>query len=166
MKRKFVILLMAVLSVGAFAKENSEWTDLFNGKNLKGWNVINGTAEYEVVDGTIVGTSKTGTPNTFLVTKKNYSDFILEYDMKMERDLNSGVQIRSNSRPEYMNGRVHGYQVEADDSPRRWTGGIYDEARHKWLYSLEYNPEAKKAFKTANGIHSELRLLVTEFELF
>jgi hypothetical protein len=67
--------------------------------------------------------------------------------MKMDEDLNSGVQFRSNSRPEYLDGRVHGYQVECDDSKRAWTGGIYDEARHKWLYSLEYNPSAKKAYK-------------------
>jgi len=32
-------------------------------------------------------------------------------------------------------------------SNRAWTGGIYDEARREWLYPLEYNPVAKKAFK-------------------
>src|SRR5690606_17342464 len=55
--------------------------------------------------------------------------------------------FRSESKPEYMNGRVHGYQFEIDPSPRAWTGGIYDEARRQWLYTLEYNPPAKKAFK-------------------
>jgi len=44
----------------------------------------------------------------------------------MDEELNSGVQIRSQSSAEYVNGRVHGYQVEIDPSPRAWTGGIYD----------------------------------------
>ena len=45
--------------------------------------------------GRLIGISKTGTPNTFMATKKLYGDFILEYEMKMDRGLNSGVQFRS-----------------------------------------------------------------------
>lgn len=120
---------------------------LFDGKTLEGWTVLNGTAEYTVENGEIVGTSKSGTPNTFLVTEKHYGDFILEYEMKMDEGLNSGVQIRSHSLPEYRNGRVHGYQVECDDSDRAWSAGIFDEARRGWLYPLEYNRAAKSAYR-------------------
>jgi len=159
MKRltKFTILLiLAGFFVSAKADKENNWISLFDGKSLKGWKVLNGTAEYKVENDEIIGTSKTGTPNTFLVTEKNYGDFILEYEMKMESGLNSGVQIRSNSFKEYNNGRVHGYQVECDDSERRWSGGIYDEARRGWLYSLEYNQPAKKAFK--NGAWNKYRV--------
>lgn len=55
-----------------------------------------------------------GTPNTFLATTKNYGDFILEFDFKIDDGLNSGVQIRSESKKEYNKGRVHGYQFEID----------------------------------------------------
>jgi hypothetical protein len=120
---------------------------LFNGKTLDGWDVLNGTAEYKVEDGVIIGTSKLNTPNTFLATDEIYGDFILEYEVKMDDLLNSGVQIRSQSLPGYRNGRVHGYQVELDASSRAWSGGIYDEARRGWLYNLECNPEAKNAYK-------------------
>jgi Domain of Unknown Function (DUF1080) len=61
--------------------------------------------------------------------------------------MNSGIQFRSESNPDYQNGRVHGYQSEIDPSPRSWTGGIYDEARREWLYPLEYNVAAKSAYK-------------------
>ena len=149
-----IIIVLLISSVTAHAE--NEWTLLFNGKNLKGWKVLNGTAEYKVDNGEIIGTSKTGTPNTFLATEKNYGDFILEYEMKMEAGLNSGVQIRSNSFKDYMNGRVHGYQVECDDSERRWSGGIYDEARRGWLYPLEYNQPAKKAYR--NGEWNKYRV--------
>ena len=70
--------------------------------------------------------------------------------------MNSGIQFRSESTPDYMNGRVHGYQFEIDPSPRRWSGGIYDEARRLWLYPLELNPAAKTAFK--NGAWNKYRL--------
>lgn len=123
------------------------WEPLFNGKNLSGWKKLNGTAEYKVVDGAIVGISKKGTPNTFLATKKMYGDFILEFDFKIDDGLNSGVQLRSESKKEYQNGRVHGYQFEIDPSTRAWSGGIYDEARRNWLYPLTRNPNARTAFK-------------------
>ena len=154
MKKTIIALLLFTLVHGVQAQD--QWTQLFNGKNLKGWKVLNGTAEYVVENGEIVGTSITGTPNTFLTTKKHYGDFILEYEIKMERGLNSGVQIRSNSFKDYNNGRVHGYQVECDDSERRWTGGIYDEARRGWLYPLEYNQAAKLAYK--NGEWNKFRV--------
>ncbi|GET28280.1 DUF1080 domain-containing protein [Prolixibacter sp. SD074] len=126
---------------------NGQWQNLFNGKDLSGWEQLNGKAPYEVVDGEIVGTTVTNTSNSFLATTKNYGDFILEYEMKMDEGLNSGVQIRSLSTPGYQNGRVHGYQVECDDSERAWSAGIYDEARRGWLYPMEYNQKAKTAFK-------------------
>lgn len=87
------------------------------------------------------------TPNTFLATKKTYGDFILEFDFKIDDGLNSGVQLRSESKKDYQNGRVHGYQFEIDPSERAWSGGIYDEARRNWLYPLTQNPSAKSAFK-------------------
>jgi len=148
---RILTLLIISLVLGTLPLQSqsnqTDWQSLFNGKNLKNWKVLNGTAEYKIENGEIVGISKSGTPNTFLVTKETYSDFILEYEMKMDKGLNSGVQVRSQSRPDYMDGRVHGYQVECDDSDRMWTGGIYDEARTMWLYSLENNPEAKKLYK-------------------
>jgi len=125
----------------------AEWQDLFDGKTLDGWTQRNGEAKYEVEDGVIVGTTVLGTPNSFLCTDEIYGDFILELEFKVAPTMNSGVQIRSNSYPEYRNGRVHGYQVEIDPSERAWTGGIYDEGRRGWLFDLEDDPVAQQAFK-------------------
>lgn len=86
-------------------------------------------------------------PNTFLCTKENYGDFILEFEFKISDGLNSGVQLRSESLKDYNNYRVHGYQFEIDPSPRAWSGGIYDEARRGWLYPMTKNPTAQKAFR-------------------
>jgi len=129
------------------SKAQDKWVKLFNGKDLKGWKQLNGKAKYAVKDGEIIGTTVFKEPNSFLVTEVDYSDFILELEFKLDADMNSGIQFRSESKPSYKEGRVHGYQMEIDPSERAWTGGIYDEARRDWLYPLEYNPEGKKAYK-------------------
>ncbi|WP_409568025.1 DUF1080 domain-containing protein [Proteiniphilum saccharofermentans] len=147
--------MVAIVTISAWAQE-PKWENLFNGRNLRGWEKLNGTAEYKIEDNAIVGISKMNTPNTFLATKKMYSDFILEFEFKVDDGLNSGVQFRSNSLKDYMNGRVHGYQFEIDPSSRAWTGGIYDEARRGWLYPMNYNPEGQKAFK--NGEWNKARI--------
>ena len=143
MKRNLFMLILLFLTTSMVAQE---WEPLFNGKNLSGWKKLNGKAEYQIKDNAIIGISKMGEPNTFLVTKKNYGDFILEFQFKVDDGLNSGVQFRSESYKEFNNGRVHGYQFEIDPSPRAWSGGIYDEARRGWLYCIT-NPESQKAFK-------------------
>lgn len=150
MKLKLLLLLTLTLPVVLFAGNKNA---LFNGKNLKGWEVLNGKASYTVENNEIVGTSTLDSPNSFLATKKSYTNFILEYDMKMDEGLNSGVQIRSLSNKEYMNGRVHGTQIECEDTKRGWAGGVYDEARKGWRYPLEYNPAAKTAFKKGEWNH-------------
>jgi hypothetical protein len=141
-------LILGVFAMASAAPgDGVPWKPLFNGTNLDGWIQRNGKALYEVKDAAIVGTSRTGTPNSFLCTEKSYGDFVLELELKVDAGLNSGVQIRSQSFHDYRNWRVHGYQVEIDPSDRAWSGGIYDEARRGWLNSLEENPAARKAFK-------------------
>ena len=126
--------LGAGLVLGA---DTTPWQELFDGKTLQGWVQRGGKAHYSVKDGAIVGSTVLNTPNSFLCTEKTYGNFILELDFKVDPELNSGVQIRSESLPDYHNGVVHGYQVEIDPSSRAWTGGIYDESRRGWLKDLE-----------------------------
>ncbi|MGV3616283.1 MAG: 3-keto-disaccharide hydrolase [Fimbriimonas sp.] len=124
------------------------WTPLWDGKTLNGFHQLGGKATYAVENGTIVGRTVLGTPNSFLVTDRPYGDFELEYEVKVDPALNSGVQIRSASVPGYRNGVVHGYQVEIDPSNRAWSGGIYDEERRGWLQDNTKNSEAaKNAFR-------------------
>ena len=123
------------------------WTPLFNGKDLTGWKQLGGQAKYAVLNGEIVGTTVFNQPNSFLVTGKDFEDFILEFEFKLDSQMNSGVQFRSESKQDYRNGAVHGYQFEIDPSPRSWTGGIYDESRRDWLYPMAYNTKARSAYK-------------------
>ncbi|PKD21690.1 hypothetical protein APR41_01510 [Salegentibacter salinarum] len=149
MRNLFILLISALIFTGCAdsEKEETPWTKLFSEESLDGWTKKGGDAEYRVENSTIIGTTAHNTPNTFLTTNKDYEDFILELDFKVHPSMNSGVQIRSNSLDDYMDGRVHGYQVEIDPSERAWTGGIYDEARRGWLVDLGANLEAQDAFK-------------------
>ena len=157
--KKYLSFLMLLFFVSGVAIAQDGWTNLFNGKDLTGWKQLNGEAKYSVENGVIVGTTVLNTPNSFLCTEKNYSDFIFEVDLLVEENMNSGIQFRSESKPEYNNGRVHGYQCEVDPSDRAWSGGIYDEARRGWLYTLELNPKAQSALKMDEWNHYRIECI-------
>ncbi len=145
------------------------WTPLFDGKTLNGWEVCNGYATYAVEDSAIAGTTAEGSPNSFLCTKREYGDFILEFETKTDPALNSGVQIRSHRYPDegpilvfesgkwvsrkVPKGRVYGYQVEIANEKSGSSGGIYDEARRGWLHNIASDPAASKAFKDNQWNH-------------
>jgi len=148
------------------AQAEEGFIDLFDGETLSGWVQHGGEARYEVRDGMIVGISALRTGNSFLCTEKDYGDFILELEFKVDPSLNSGIQIRSQVFDEERTynapdgksvripaGRVHGYQVEIDPSPRAWSAGIYDEGRRGWLYDLKEKPKAREAFKQNEWNH-------------
>jgi hypothetical protein len=158
------VALLAAPGIVAAAPAGADdgWVKLFNGKDLDGWVQRGGKAKYLVEDGQIVGRSVPNTANSFLCTKKDYGDFVLELEFKVDPALNSGVQVRSQcfDEPKAVElggkkykiaaGRVHGYQVEIDPDVKRgrlWTGGIYDEGRRGWLNDLKNNEAARKAFK-------------------
>ncbi len=159
--KKLTILFTALLFVIVSCKTNEDkWENLI-GKDLGNWQQINGPAHYELKDGVIIGTAVMSSPSddSFLCTKASYGDFILEFDTWIDPQMNSGVQIRSESRPDYLSGQVFGYQIELDPSPRAWTGGIYDESRRLWLYTLDINPPAKKAFKNGEWNHFRIEAI-------
>lgn len=149
----FWLLIMVAASPWPEGDSRDDWVELFDGTTLNGWMQINGFARYEVEDGTIVGTTAEGSPNSFLCTVDQYCDFVLEFEVKVDTTLNSGVQFRSLSLPDYRDGRVHGYQVEISTDGN--AGRIYDEARRSaWLSpSLRNDPQALNAFQDGEWNH-------------
>jgi hypothetical protein len=162
MKNLKTYLLALTVAAGlqtASAQSKAGYTNLFNGKNLNGWKILAGKVEYKVENGGITGTAVLNSGNTFLVTEKEYGDFILELDAKTESDLtNSGVQLRSHYNPAGHEGKglVYGRQCEIDPSTRKWTGGIYDEGRRDWLYPMDLNANAQNAWK--NGAFNHIKI--------
>lgn len=155
------------------AEPSDGFVPLFDGESIDAWVQRGGKAKYEVVDGMIVGTAVANTPNSFLCTPRTYGDFVLELELKGDAGLNSGIMIRAQHREkqyffEYTDaegkarkkripaGRIHGYQVEIDHrQQRRFSGGIYDEARRGWIYDLsgDKHTAAREAFRFEDWNH-------------
>jgi hypothetical protein len=151
---------LGILSLGTLATAADQGAPLFDGKTLSGWKQLGGNADYKVVDGTIVGTSKPDKVNSFLVTEKSYGDFILDFDVRQDvGPTNSGVQFRSLSTPTFENGRVHGYQADIDPSDKAWSGGIYEEAQRGWFYTGDMNPPGKLLYKFGAWNHFRIEAI-------
>lgn len=141
-------LACGILAVGSGCAsrgrtESDPWRTLFNGRDLAGWVVKckpadEGRGFWSVEDGCIAADSL-GRPDhdyVWLVTEREYSDFILRLRFQAYRDSpgNSGVQIRS--RYDEQAGWLDGPQVDIHP-PGPWrTGMIWDETRGsgRWLH--------------------------------
>jgi len=137
-----VTLLLSSATVAPLhAEQEACWQDLFDGKTLEGWVQKNGTATYQVVEGTIVGKTSEGSPNSFLCSEKQYGDFELEFFVRVHDELNSGVQIRSATKEVSAEdeaagklGTVNGPQVEI--AINGTAGYVYGESTGRgWLTS-------------------------------
>jgi Domain of Unknown Function (DUF1080) len=142
--------LVAMASVPSATQGQAPWRDVMPRAGLAGWHTTGGKASFEVANGELVGRAAPGKANSWLVSDAQYGDFILEFDAKTDKMLNSGVMIRGQSRPDYRDGVVHGYQAEIDPSARAWSGGIYDEQRRQWLNTLGRNDAARRAFRSGD----------------
>lgn len=154
-----VIFFAMISSLFAQSTAGKGWTYLFDGKSFNGWKKLAGAAEYKIEDNAIVGVTVPNTRNTFLVTEKEYGDFVLELDvMLQDTTLNSGIQFRSQFDATKNNGQglVYGYQYELDPSSRRWTAGVYDESRRGWLYPGTLNMLPEGSFK--QGTYNKVRI--------
>lgn len=154
MYRSIAATLILTLAAQVSADHHEGWVSMFNGKTLAGWTQKNGTATYQVVNGTIKGTTNPGSPNSFLCSVKEYGDFELEFEVLVSSELNSGVQIRSQTKAEegktiYNTGRVNGPQVEIEASGAEGAeaGYVYGEATGRGWLTPEERLVPHKHFK-------------------
>ena len=176
MKKFTYIILILII----FTNCNDNTLKIFNGSNLNGW-LNYGGGKFYVENNCIVAEAITGLPNTFLHTEKKYQNFELQFDVKLDTVLNSGVQIRSNI---YQNdtetvrwggrfdqegqkdlkniirkaGTFWGYQIEIDPTSRAWSGAVYEEAGRGFLHTPGINQKVKSAFKPLEWNHYKIRV--------
>lgn len=161
-----ITVFFIVVSLSAQPASN-RWQNLFNGKDLTGWKQLGGQADFKVENGVIVGRTVMNSRNSFLVTDKEYGDFILEAEIFVEdEEGNSGLQTRSHFDTKAFDGegRVFGRQCEVDPSARRWTGGIYDEGRREWLYPMQLNARAQNVYKKGEYNHFRVECIGNEMK--
>jgi len=167
MKKLFLTLLLAP-TLGALAQ--GQWENWFADGKLDGFQIVSGTAQYKVENGVLIGTTVEGSPNTFLATTNPVKDFELQFEVKVDDQLNSGVQVRSHvfqegspapegskSGKPLPKGRMFGPQCEIANGSA--AGDFYDEARRGTWWSILTKTEAvrteaaKTAFKKGEWNH-------------
>ncbi len=150
------LLALSLAAATAAPSTAQDWIQLFDGKTLNGWVQRNGFATYRVEDGTILGRTSVGSPNSFLCTTTHFSDFELEFEVKVDDGLNSGVMIRASQKTAATGtgrnnaiGRVYGPQVEIESSGPEGaeSGYVYGEATGRGWLTPEDRLVAHKAVR-------------------
>lgn len=129
---------------------------LFDGKTFAGWEGDT-TKTFRIVDGMIqAGNLNERVPrNEFLATTTRYTNFVLRLKVKLvgtEGFVNSGVQIRSERKPQHH--EMIGYQA---DIGAGWWGAIYDETRRNVMLAKPDEAVVKKAVKENDWNDYEIR---------
>jgi hypothetical protein len=113
------VVIVSSPALGGESKLNQPpegFTALFNGNDLAGWNVSEKNAEHwKVVDGVIQYDGKGGS----LPTEKEYADFELYVDWKIEKGGDSGIYLRG--RPQV--------QIWDIDSRKEGSGGLWNNKK-------------------------------------
>jgi len=148
----FVFLITATSFTGAGFKK------IFNGKDLTGWK-IHGTEKWYVENGELICESGPDKGYGYLSTEKNYNDFVLELEFKLEANGNSGVFIRSGIEGT----KISGWQVEVAP-PMHNTGGIYESYGRGWI--VKPAPEDEKVLKATEWNKMRIRAKGDEVTTF
>ena len=156
-------ILTLALSLPACAAD-TPWVTLFNGTDLTGWKIVALTnpAPAVIEDGAMLLRQRTNTlEHTFVATEKKYRDFILELDLKDDPGFNSGILLRCGDAPAGAKVRLNGYQVKIDNTPRAWTGGVFDDFGDswRWLHDLADNDAGRAAFQLGEWAHFRIECL-------
>jgi hypothetical protein len=140
-----------LLSACSSMHKESGFTSLFDGKSLDGWKLVNGKGGgYGVTNG-VIFCARGGGGNLF--TEKDYADFILRLEFKLEDGSNNGVGIRApmSGDSAYMGMEIQILE-EAAALRGKW-GKLREEQYHGSVYDLI---AAKKgALKPAGEWNSE-----------
>lgn len=117
------------------------FVSLFNGEDLSGWE--GDPFLWRVEDGLLIGRSPGIAYNDFLTTTKEFSDFILRFEIQLVGNVgNSGVQFRSRRVKGSM--EMIGYQADVGPS---WWGSLYDESRRRVTLARPTEASLRRALK-------------------
>jgi hypothetical protein len=151
---KYVLLIFSfiLISSGAQAQKTKK---LFNGKDLTGW-TVHGTEKWYVEKGYLICESGPKKEYGYLSTTKNYKNFIMEYDFKLEANGNSGVFIRSNIDGTKISGWLTKPTAEEESglSPEGWNKGkieVNNDEITTWLNGKQISHLKDAKIGAGNG---------------
>ena len=123
-----------ILLAGAAVQSAPEagFTSLFDGKSLDGWKLMDKKGEgYGVKDGMIYCAKGGGGR---LLTEKEFSDFIVRFEFKLEEGSNNGLGIRA---PYEGDAAYVGMEIQIlDDSAPQYAGKLRPAQYHGSIYDV------------------------------
>jgi len=134
------------------AEGTDGFVPLFNGKNLDGWQ--GATDVYVVEDGMLVcrkhGPGEKESTDKNLFTTKEYADFVLRFEFKLEPGANNGVAVRSP-----LKGRIAevGMEIQVLDDYAEQYKNLQPHQYHGSIYLLA--PAKRGHLKPAGQWNSE-----------
>ena len=160
---KTAIALLGVCALlGPAAGAERGFVSLFDGKTLNGWVTVGKHGRGYVVENGILVCPADGGGNLF--TEKEYADFVLRLEFRMEENGNNGVGIRA---PLEGDAAYVGMEIQLldDNGPRyrgrlkpaQYTGSIYDVVPAR-MGSLKPAGEWNSMEITARGRRIQVRL--------
>jgi hypothetical protein len=135
------------------SQETAEgWALLFDGKSLDGWRDFKGgtpvTAPWKVEKGTLTSLG-TGSDSTgYIVTAKQYENFIIDFDWKISEGGNSGLLYHVVERPEFKVPYVTGPEFQLIDDAG-YSGPIEEWQKAAADYAMYVCDPAKKVLNKA-----------------
>ncbi|MBM3775709.1 MAG: DUF1080 domain-containing protein [Acidobacteria bacterium] len=137
------LALIFVLALGASAAEPG-FVSLFDGKSLQGWNFVAKKGSGYQVEGARLVCPADGGGNLF--TEKEYANFVLRFEFKLEDGSNNGVGIRS---PLTGDAAYEGMEIQIlDDAAPVYRGKLKPAQYHGSIYDVA---PAKQGFRKPNG---------------
>ena len=151
MINKTKLIALILITWCASSQSYAQSTNLFNGKDLTGWEIY-GTEKWYVENGILICESGPDKGYGYLGTKETFKNFELTLQFKQAADGNSGVFIRSSIEGT----KITGWQAEVAP-PGKHTGGIYESYGRGWL--IKPDPEKDKALKYGKWNKMKIRVV-------
>ncbi len=136
-------------------KRAGQKVSLFNGKDLKGWELFGSMRVSVDADGNLVTENGEDLKYGYLGTREYYKDFDLTVEFKQMSNGNSGLFFHSFVEGGYKNNIVNGWQCEVAPKGND-TGGVYESYGRGWLKQI---PDEKESI-LKEGEWNTLRLRV------
>ena len=127
MKKSLLLFLLAAVTLSA-----AGFQKIFDGKTLNGWKLVGGKGPGYVVENGIIVCPADGGGNLF--TEKEYANFVLRFEFKMEPGTNNGIGIRA---PYEGDAAYKGLEIQIlDHDNERYKGKIRDVQKHGSIYDV------------------------------
>ncbi len=157
--------MLTMLTLLFTMADETGFTPLFDGKTLKGWQLVNGHGSGYVVEGGSIVCPADGGGN--LLTDREYDNFILRLEYKVSPGGNNGIGIRTplNGDAAYLGMEIQVLddqhaQYKGKIRPEQHTGSIYDVFPARTGYQKpagewneeEIHVEGRRVKITLNGV--------------